>query len=239
MMDSRLELAARNNARWCDAVCAAHGRPGEFRDAFWFNPGPLPPFYPNGITLSLAADLGEIGAQFSQFLAQQRSPRFSVKDSFCSLDLAPLGFHVLFEAMWIWRPPETRRLPGEWRIIDDESGLADWEFHWRAQQAEPLTRSRPMFPAKLFTDQNLRFLARGLPGTISGGAILYRSDEVVGISNFFRVGDNADDLWPALASAATTAFPNLPLVGFERGDDLIATRRAGFQELGPLRVWTT
>lgn len=27
--------AARNNAAWCDAVCSAHGAPGELRDSHW------------------------------------------------------------------------------------------------------------------------------------------------------------------------------------------------------------
>jgi hypothetical protein len=34
-----------------------------------------------------------------------------------------------------------------------------------------------------------------------------------------------------------TLFPGLPLVGYERGDDLERARRVGFEEVGPLRVW--
>ena len=37
MLDDRYVRAARNNAEWCDAVCRAHGNPGEFHDDIWLN----------------------------------------------------------------------------------------------------------------------------------------------------------------------------------------------------------
>ena len=37
MLDDRIIRAARNNAQWCDAVCRAHGNPGEFHDDIWLN----------------------------------------------------------------------------------------------------------------------------------------------------------------------------------------------------------
>jgi hypothetical protein len=35
MKSSITALAAHNNAMWCDAVCRAHDRPGEFHEALW------------------------------------------------------------------------------------------------------------------------------------------------------------------------------------------------------------
>jgi hypothetical protein len=32
-------------------------------------------------------------------------------------------------------------------------------------------------------------------------------------------------------------IPDLPLVGYEIGEDLSAAHRAGFRSIGPLRVW--
>ena len=49
---ARLELAARNNAAWCDAVCRAYGAPGEFDDELWLTRRPAPPLYPNAVTLT-------------------------------------------------------------------------------------------------------------------------------------------------------------------------------------------
>jgi hypothetical protein len=39
-------LAARNNALWCDAVCRAHDRPGEFHDTPWLTRLGALRFYP-------------------------------------------------------------------------------------------------------------------------------------------------------------------------------------------------
>jgi hypothetical protein len=33
-------------------------------------------------------------------------------------------------------------------------------------------------------------------------------------------------------------FPGLPLVGYECGYELAAAHRAGFETVGPLRVWS-
>ena len=43
--------AALNNARWCDAVCRAHGKPGRFLPPIWVNAETVPRFYPNAVTL--------------------------------------------------------------------------------------------------------------------------------------------------------------------------------------------
>jgi hypothetical protein len=37
--------------------------------------------------------------------------------------------------------------------------------------------------------------------------------------------------------AAAALRPGLPIVGYERGEDLAEARQAGFTALGPLRVW--
>jgi len=34
--------AARNNARWCDAMARAHGAPGAFATQAWINRHPAP-----------------------------------------------------------------------------------------------------------------------------------------------------------------------------------------------------
>ena len=46
--------AARNNARWCNAVCFAHGKSGRFLEHMWVNAEAVPRFYPNAVTLSAA-----------------------------------------------------------------------------------------------------------------------------------------------------------------------------------------
>ena len=94
--------AALNNARWCDAVCLAHGRPGTFLPHMWVNAEPVPRFYPNAVTL--AHDEAAVAEQRStiDILLKSNLPgRWAVKDSFNTLDLSRRGFDVLFEAHWI------------------------------------------------------------------------------------------------------------------------------------------
>jgi len=102
---SEAALGARNNALWCDAVCRAHGRPGEFQAGLWFNRQPVPRFYSNAITLSPKDPVGQ-RAWVAHLMT--RRPGFSVKDSFVTLDLSGLGFDVLFEATWLWHDPVGR-----------------------------------------------------------------------------------------------------------------------------------
>ena len=52
--------AALNNARWCNAVCFAHGTARRFLAHTWVNAEPVPRFYPNAVTLTPGeADIAE------------------------------------------------------------------------------------------------------------------------------------------------------------------------------------
>src|SRR6185437_10610110 len=94
--------AALNNARWCNAVCFAHGTVGRFLVHTWVNAEPVPRFYPNVVTLTPGeADVAE-QRQAVRILQKSNLPgRWAVKDSFKTLDIARLGFEVLLEGNWI------------------------------------------------------------------------------------------------------------------------------------------
>jgi hypothetical protein len=62
-----------------------------------------------------------------------------------------------------------------------------------------------------------------------------RTGDVVGLSNLSDGG--SDDAWAGAIRALARCWPGLPLVGYERGEDLSAAHRAGFASIGPLRVW--
>ena len=104
MTDEAIERAALNNARWCDAVCAAHGHPGQFETGLWRNRHAAPRFYPNAVTLS-RGDTASQQQRVAELVDAGLAGGWGVKDSFCTLDLGSLGFHVLFEARWISRKP--------------------------------------------------------------------------------------------------------------------------------------
>ena len=72
---------------------------------------------------------------------------------------------------------------------------------------------------------------------IVAGAIANRSATVTGVTNVFSTVGDLDAAWCGSLAALAALVGDLPLVGYERGDDLEAAQRYGFALLGPLRVW--
>jgi hypothetical protein len=242
MTDPRVP-AAYNNAVWCNAVCRAHGHATSLGPDLWINLSPAPPFYSNAVTTSpafTAAQLSGIRALFDARLPA----RWSVKDSFCALDLAPLDFEILFEAEWLRLPPDAP-LPAPadlWEPITTEGELDAWEAAWRGDAANTAARTAPhIFRPSLLGDAAIVFLALHADDRIVGVAVANRSDDgrepVCGISNLFFPDPSAEHHRAGALAAARAAFPGLPLVGYERGPDLAAVQALGFESLGPLRVW--
>src|SRR4029453_1798166 len=91
--------AARNNALWCDAMARAHGRAGELAAAHWLCREPMPPFYPNLVTL----DASQRALDDVRALRQSLPAGFGVKDSFSALSLERESFRLAFEAEWLGR----------------------------------------------------------------------------------------------------------------------------------------
>ena len=227
--------AARSNAAWCDAVCAAHGRPGERFDSHWLNHAAAPPRYPNLVTLSPA--VAPAMAAVRALERAQPSASWAVKDSFAVLPLEQAGFRVLFEAEWIARPAPTRRrsLGAGWFRVDSESALAEWEAAW----GESVGQTRIFLPALLRRDDIAFLAALEGRGAIAAGVVANRAGNTVGLSNFFARLDDAGLRRAECIDAAAEAFPGLPLVGYESGKELAESRALGFASIGSLRVWVT
>jgi hypothetical protein len=228
--EALLHAAVINNACWCDAVCRSHGYPGEFTGRLWISARHALPFYPNAITLSPDVAAAEATAGLDP------SRPYSVKDSFARLDLAPEGLTPLFEAEWIVLLPA----PGEpragddlsWDAVTDPGDLAQWETAWAG--GGDVTG---LFQPALLADPDCAILACRRDHALIGGATVYTTDGVSGILNVFKSGSDAEALWVSAARAVAALRPGHPIVGYERGEDLAAARRAGFRVLAPLRVW--
>jgi hypothetical protein len=92
----------------------------------------MPRFYPNVVTLSAEAGAAAQLAAVRELVDAGQLGSFAVKDSFASLDLGPLGFHVLFAATWLWRdaalpPPVSVDTGLRWATIGEPEALRDWE----------------------------------------------------------------------------------------------------------------
>ncbi len=201
-------------------MCFAHGTVGRFLVHTWVNAEPVPRFYPNVVTLTTGeADIVE-QRQAVRILQKSNLPgRWAVKDSFHALDIARLGFDVLFEANWI-------------RLAEPKSGMMVSGLSW--ERAKP---GGEAFPATLFSDENFAMFSGRRNGAVVAGGTLYRADGVVGVSNVVADADEAPAVWRDLAALAAATFPGMPLVGYESGDELRAARKAGFEIGDPLRIW--
>jgi hypothetical protein len=221
-----VERAARNNAEWCDAVCAAHGLAGTFRDHAWTCGNRTPPLYPDAVTLDAAATADDVLAH-----VDTASAGCSIKDSFGNLELASSGFRVLFDATWIARTAEAAgaRVPNAWSEVTDARTLERW-CHVSDRRIHD----------QLLARDNIVVVAGRCSATdedIVAGAVLNRSESVVGISNLFARDGDLDAAWSACLAFTGDRFPALPAVGYEAGAPLASALRHGFESIGQLRIW--
>lgn len=201
-------------------MCFAHGTVGRFLVHTWVNAEPVPRFYPNVVTLTTGeADIVEQRQTVRILLKSHLPGRWAVKDSFNTLDIARLGFDVLFEANWI-------------RLAEPKAQMMISGLSW-----ERVKPGGDAFPAALFSDENFAMFAGRRDGEVVAGGTLYHSDGVVGISNVTADSDEAPAVWRDLAALSASTFRGVPLVGYESGDELKSARKAGFEVGDPLRIW--
>ncbi|CAL9646947.1 hypothetical protein [Streptomyces sp. enrichment culture] len=225
-----VQAAARNNAEWCAAMTRSHGLAGEFGAHAWAAPSRTPLYYPDAVTLAPGADPAALVSRIDT-----ATPDASVKDSFADLDLTEAGFQVLFEAQWIHRPAGAPALAPDlsWNVADDPDALRAWALAWDDGDGHA-----DLFRPELLDAPGTFVLAgRSADSRVVAGAVASRSDQVVGISNVFALDGGPDAAWPVVLDAVHRLFPSSPLVGYERGEDLEAAVRHGFEPVGPLRVW--
>jgi hypothetical protein len=172
MKRSITALAAHNNALWCDAVCRAHDRPGEFHGTLWLTRLGTPRFYPDAVTV---AGVEAAPAQMEAIAALVGSTpqrEWVVKDSFQSLDLNPLGFEPLFDAEGValsGRPPDVKHDPSEYRAtsVTSKAGLIAWEQSWAGEEVNAATTSElRVFTPRLLADTNNRRPLRSRPAAV-------------------------------------------------------------------------
>lgn len=234
-----------------------HGAGGERVDGLWLARGVVPPYYPNVVTFD--AEQPDRQQEKIRSLLEKGPPRpWSVKDSFCTLDLEPLGFEQRFEARWLFRPADIptdrKRLGLHWTWITSGPRLGRWERAARArngssakatngQTAEAFERT---FPPALLADQRVSVLAAwGDQGPLAG-AIVFRSwegkdgVEAVGISNVFLPDDEREAVRSELIDTVVGRHPGRPVVLWEEnGAEVDAFGALDFEPAGELRVWTS
>jgi hypothetical protein len=72
---------------------------------------------------------------------------------------------------------------------------------------------------------------------IVAGGIANRTTEVVGLNNVFVPRQETERYWEGLLSMTATYYPSLPIVGYEKDENLTMALHVGFTTLGQLRIW--
>jgi hypothetical protein len=230
-VDGLARIAARNNAEWCDIMCRAHGLAGRFDADSWVAPRRTPPYYPDAVTLAPSASAERVLDRIDT-----RAPGCSVKDSFATLDLSAFGFEVVHEATWIHREPRSSTPPVDpttgWRAIDTPDRLRAWARAWDAGGA-----GGDLFRPALLRDPTVTFIGGYDGRAIVAGAVLNRTEDVIGISNVFTTRGDLDGAWRGCLVYVDCATPGAGIVGYESGDELAAAHRQGSESVAPLRIW--
>jgi len=233
---AEVALCVANSLGWYEAVFRTHGLSGTLTDGLWACRGKVPPYYSNALTV--APGWSEARAKVLLDLAADLGRSFSVKDSFAAMDLGAGNLRELFSAEWMLldpstAPPETEPGAAEWRRVTGALELERWEAAWR-ENGSP-TDSRVFLPA-LIAGTDVALFAASRDGHIVGGCAANRTPGAVGLSNVFAEAAETESV-AAGAIAETVRFaPGMPVVGYERGEDLARFVRLGFSPVGPLRI---
>lgn len=225
-MRSLVELAARNNAHVYQRVCAAHGCETLVKESHLICLGQPPRFFSQAVTLQPGV---------GDDIAQEVSGGF--KDSFFDIEPDCKGYEMLFEASWIHlSSTEPSTLVLEWRQAQSPDQLDQWESGWAGGDDEAEFHPR-QFPFSLLELGDFAFHYAWQRGEMVGGVIFNRSESVVGCSNLWAKAGWLKAVWSDLPGHTARVYPGIDLVGYERGADLDLALSAGFEVIGPLRVW--
>jgi hypothetical protein len=229
-VDEVVRAAARNNAEWCRAMCAAHRIESSFAEDTWTSPRRTPRYYPDAVTLTPEASAVETLA------AVDDSPGCSIKDSFALLDLSGHGFVTLRQARWIHRPPGRSTDPvssqEQWSEVRTAAELAAWQREWSGEPDPP-----ELFVPALLSDPAVSIVAGRSGRRLIGGAVLYRGSNGIGVSNVFDRRADTPQTWNAVLALAAHRFNDPHIYGYESADGLPAAQAAGFAIAGELRIW--
>ncbi len=230
---AKARICAANNVDWYQCVSRAHGLQDARNDTHWESRALAPSYYSNLVTLFPDA-LDEQLAAIERLAAELRRP-FALKDAFCKLPLDTLGFKPLFDAVWVWHQPDAAIVSSgtDWEQISSAADLILWEQGWNGTSP---TQTRTFTPSML-ADDDVAFFGLKKNGQYSAGCIANRSRGATGFSNFFAPETGRLDCVTSAAAAVASFGAGLPVVGYERGQDLETALAAGFQSVGKLRVW--
>jgi hypothetical protein len=236
---ARLAAAIENNVDWCERVCKVNGLSPQRTATAWTSAVRTPKLYPDAISLSVDTTADEI------LEVIDLSEGCSVKDSFATLDLHPYGFSILLEDSWFYFSAanlgdgNVDPLPAQggvksepiWETVTTPANLAEWVTAW--QQSNDSDALHP----NLLNDPTLDLIWARSSNQVLAGAIVNRSENANGLSNYFSLSLNDVQIWRSCVTHVCANTPGLAVVGYVTESNLSLMKEAKFAALGPLRIW--
>jgi hypothetical protein len=221
--DELRQLAARENATWCDLVCRLHRLAPQADTTMWWTSRRSPDLYPDAVTLDPAA------TEFDVLSRIDDGPGASVKDSFATLDLAPHGYTEIITGSWIARPPGVGEAPEDtvsFEVVKEKFPFLAWRRAWGGPEDS--------LPVALRRAAGVTIIGNPTPTGYESGAVLHHTRvgevEVVGISNVFGP-------FEPVGAAGVARHRSAWFVGWQPGSDLGPAAALGFSAIGTMRVW--
>jgi hypothetical protein len=229
-VDQLLRLAIDDNIGWCGAVCAAHGADEDISSVAWTNLRPSPPFYPNIITREPGTQTGILKV-IERLTALAIPKGWGIKDSFCDLALADIGFELVLKGSWFGGVPTRapKQPDNRWKKVASSKDLLRWEMAWGGE------REARIFTDVLLADRRVEFWSLRPDEMIEAGFICFRSGRSIGLSNWFSLNGQSVFERGALEIVASR-FSGSPIVFWASDGDFVYETNA-VSQLGPLQVW--
>ncbi len=236
-MKNKRQKAIGNNNDLYKEVFESRNIESNRTDSIWYCLDKTPPLYSNLVTISEKWKPDEIFKIIERKYKDEKWEEWSIKDSFGLLDLAEYGFAKLFAAQWFYLEaakftPQSESRNLRYEIVKNEDDLAKWRISWDSDEK----LGKQIFSPTLINNPGVYFVAGYVGDRIVSGCLVNRSDDVLGISNFFAP-ENDSAYWSESISFIFDSIDCADIVGYERKEIVDKLRSLGFNPVGNLTVW--
>jgi hypothetical protein len=233
----KIQQAIYNNNGLYEAIFANHQIKFKQTDFIRYSLEQTPPLYSNLVTISKDWKPDDIFGNIDIRYENEKWDEWSVKDSFGVLDLSEYGFTKLFEAQWIYLEAEKFKPYGtngslHYEIVTTENVLSAWRIAWDSDEQ----LGKEIFNPKLLNNPKVYFVAGYDGKQIVSGCFVNRTDNILGISNFFAP-DKDIKYWSETISFILGSIGQRNIVGYERNELADTLQTLGFVVVGDLTVW--
>ncbi|TCP29994.1 hypothetical protein EV207_10788 [Scopulibacillus darangshiensis] len=207
---------------WCQIVSTLHGCHPRMDHQFWGLDQKAPTFYPDVVTKTE-------NVSYEEYLnfTNHRPVEF-IKDSFSSLQLPEGEYSVLFNAHWIYHAPvkSGSQKAVKYRPVSSTEDLRLWTT---------THGSGDVFTSGILSHPDVTFYANK-GDHIESGFIVNVHENTVGVFNVFSTKISSS-LWTDIIQSVSQNHECLHIVGYEQDKDYENAIRAGWENIGDLRVW--